>query len=824
MARYIVGVLRPPARNGLARSCCVALALLLVALASPRALAQPSPVTTAAVELAGAPAARVSLEVRLADRGNARGEPVSTLTVGSPFQLVLCVEALESFPAPGEELQVILPLYLRFRGATAPQGGFPDRPGYTRLVREPGCVTLSFMHPEVGLPPSMGNAPSRFRLLFARPLRRGEVVEVAYGYGAAGAALAQELAVSPAVAGYKPFVCQRVSASGLPMEVLAQARPVVLPGGAARLEVLAPSTVRPGKPFALRVAARDRFGNQAVGFNGVVEFKCPGPLTPPAAVRLAPEGRALEVAAGAVARAPGVFRIQAFSAGPPALEGRSNPVLARTSGPLVFFGDLHVHSGEVSADAYGSMQGVFEWARDVAGLDFVAKSDHSDEVSPQQWARTRELVARFDQPGRFAAFLGFEWTPARSWGHRSVVFPGDEGELSPAANPPSDTPERLWAALARHGGLAVPHLPSAEPLNHHRYDWSRHDAAVEPVVEIYSQWGPERDRLTAQDAETNPQGVQRALTLGYHLGFVAGSDNHAGLAGRTGGLAGVLAERLDRASIFRALQARRTFGTTGQRILVGLRTLDAVAGSVSPSTSGAVNLHAWAHGTGPLEYLELVRGWKGAPLPLPVVAAFPAEGREDVEFAWQDPAPLREAFYYLRVRQQDGARAWSSPVWLNRPAEAAPSTAWTTLPALGGWEAGTAFVPSPDTVSLLAREGGFELRTALGLSGMAPGQAAARYFWARSAPLDLAPGRHRLRYRLTSRWPARTGCLALDSAQVNAGYAELLGTSAAEATCRSDREFVIRPHSGPVRLLFYFTPAPNQYLLEGLVLETAGAR
>ncbi len=818
MARYIVGVLKPPARHRLAWSRCVALALLPAVLASPRALAQPSP--AAAARAPATPAATVSLTVRRPGSP----EPASALTAGSPFQLVLRVEALERFPAPGEELQVIFPLYLRFRGASAPQGAFPDRPGYTRLVRDPGGITLSFMHPEVGLPPSMGNAPSRFRLLFARPLRRGEALEVVYGHGDAGAALAQELAVSPAVPGYKPFVCQRVSASGLPMEVLATARPAVLPSVAARLEVLAPSTVRPAEPFALRVAARDRFGNQATGFNGVVEFKCPGPLTPPPAVRLAQEGQALEVAAGAVARAPGVFRIQASSAGPPALEGRSNPVLARTSGPAVFFGDLHVHSGEVSADAYGSMQGVFEWARDVAGLDFVAKSDHSDEVSPQQWARTRELVARFDEPGRFAAFLGFEWTPARSWGHRSVVFPGDEGELSPAANPPSDTPERLWAALARHGGLAVPHLPSAEPLNHHRYDWSRHDAATEPVVEIYSQWGPERDRLTARDAETNPQGVQRALTLGYHLGFVAGSDNHAGLAGRTGGLAGVLADRLDRASIFRAVQARRTFGTTGQRILVGLRTPDAAAGSVSSSTSGAVNLHVWAHGTGPLERLELVRGFKGAPLPLPVVAAFPAEGREDVEFAWQDPAPLREAFYYLRVHQQDGARAWSSPVWLNRPAEAAASTAWTTLPAPAGWEAGTAFVPSPDTVSLHACESGFELRTALGPSAVTPGQAATRYFWARSAPFELAQGRHRLRYRLTSRLPAYTGCLTIDSAQVNAGYAELLGTPAAEATCRSDREFVIRPHSGPVRLLFYFMPASNRYRLEGFALKAAGSR
>jgi hypothetical protein len=666
--------------------------------------------------------------------------------------------------------------------------------------------------------------PSQFRLRFARPLVRGESLEVVYGDGAPDSTLAQELAVSPAVPGYKPFLCQRVSATGRPLEVLASARPPVLPGDAARLEVLAPSTVRPGAHFDVRVAARDRFGNPATGFGGVVEFKGSGPLTPPAAVRLLPGSEALAVAHGAVANAAGVFRIEAAVRGQPALAGRSNPVMARTSGPSIYFGDLHVHSGEVSADAYGSMEGVFAWAREVAGLDFVAKSDHSDEVTPAQWARTRELVARFDQPGRFAAFLGFEWTPARTWGHRSVLFPGAEGDLAFASRPSADTPESLWATLARHGGMALPHLPSAEATNHHRYDWSRHDPVSEPAVEIHSQWGPERDRLTAQDAETNPQGVQRALTLGYRLGFVAGSDNHTGMAARMGGLAGVFADRLDRASIFQALRERRSFGTTGQRILLGLRTGAAEAGSVSLETTGPVTFHGWAHGTGPLERLELVRGFTGAPLPLPVVAAFPAEGREDVEFAWQDPAPLREAFYYLRVLQRDGARAWSSPCWLSRPSAAPSSAAWTALPAPAGWEAGPAFTPSSDAALLVASEGGFQLRTTLGQPGATGDPWAVRYFWARSAPFELASGRHRLRYRLFSQLPAHTGCLAMDTAQLNVGYAELVSTPSAEAPCLIEREFTVRSHTGPVRLLFYFPATANQYRLERLGLEALEAR
>ncbi len=778
------------------------------------------PVTAAAPTAPQTLAATVTLAVRRPGSNS----PVDSLPVGTPFQLVLRVEAHAPFPAPGERLRVLLPLYFGYRMAAAPQGAFSDRPGYTRLTRDPGCVTLQFVNPLVG--PPLSPKAARFRVHFQRPLVRGEVLEVVYGAGEGGSTVSQELAVSTTDPGYKPFLCQRLAADTCrSTEVLASARPALLPGPPARLEVVAPATVRPGDPFDLRVAARDRFGNAVDGFDGAIEFKCDGPLTPPRALRLSPGSRVFGLARGAVTKTPGVFRIEAFSAGGgPTLRGRSNPVLVRARGPSIYFGDLHVHSGEVSSDAYGSMQQVFEWARDLAGLDFVAKSDHSDELTPQHWARSRELVARFDQPGRFAALLGFEWTPRRTWGHRSIVFPGNLGTLAFANRPTGSAPEDLWAAIAPFGGLALPHMPSVEPINHHHYDWSRHNPELEPAVEIYSQWVPDNDRLSAQDTETNPSGVQHALALGYHLGIVAGSDSHTGMGGRTGGLAAILADRLDRTAILEALRERRSFGTSGQRILLDWRTADAAAGQVSPSTTGPVTFEAAAHGTGPLDRLEIVRGWAGAPVPLAAVAAFPASGREDVEIAWQEPNRLQDAFYYLRVFQRDGGRAWSSPIWVNRPNAAAASTVWRTRPAPGDWEAGTGIVPSPDVATLSTLAGGFEAEMRVAQPGPEADPQTVAYFWARSAPLRFAPGRYRLRYNLSSLVPTYAGCVLMDEAQVNAGYAQFHTTSLTGPAVRSEREFTLRRHTGQVRLIFYFTPMPNRYRVDGLSLEAAVAR
>ncbi|MEK7270288.1 MAG: hypothetical protein AAB215_05010 [Planctomycetota bacterium] len=46
-----------------------------------------------------------------------------------------------------------------------------------------------------------------------------------------------------------------------------------------------------------------------------------------------------------------------------------------------------------------------------------------------------------------------------------------------------------------------------------------------------------------------------------------------------------------------------------------------------------------------------------------VVASLPAKGYEDV-LEWEDKTPLAaETFYHARVEQEDGERAWASPIW-----------------------------------------------------------------------------------------------------------------------------------------------------------------
>ncbi|MFN9952644.1 MAG: DUF3604 domain-containing protein, partial [bacterium] len=84
------------------------------------------------------------------------------------------------------------------------------------------------------------------------------------------------------------------------------------------------------------------------------------------------------------------------------------------------------------------------------------------------WAKITDAAERHNEPGRFTAFIGFEWTSAyqRSNLHRNVIFRGGKKNadtIIPFSSFDSVDPEDLWkwmAAYEQRTGdqlLAIPH-------------------------------------------------------------------------------------------------------------------------------------------------------------------------------------------------------------------------------------------------------------------------------------------------------------------------------------------------------------------------------
>ena len=451
----------------------------------------------------------------------------------------------------------------------------------------------------------------------------------------------------------------------LPADGLKQVR--VVPGRTTQFGLIAPAIVRPGETFALRLAAMDAFRNRPSDcFAGELRLGSEHPeAVLGGSVSLTPRDAGCKSLDGVRTRTEGVhrFTVEPASGGQRTV---SNPVQCTEHGPRLYFGDLHCQTMWHS-DSIGTPDEAYEYGRDVAHLDFMAVTD-SGGCYGAGWVETQEATNRHYAPGRFVTFKGHEY--GASAGHRNVIY--RECEVEPElADLPRNDPHALFAYYRRkHGEDGVVIIP------HHTKVWTQwdyHDPALEPIVEAYSCWGSgveERDALWHKSIRPGA-GVFAALQRGYRMGFIGSGDSHAGMPGRSypadrqwcvdakSGFACVYAEDLTRDAVFDALRRRQCYATTGVRLILEFSVDDTPMGGEavvsSPSTPRRIRVHAI--GTTKLSSLRVIKN----------KAELSARALDACEtyFEYHDTSAARPGdFYFVRITQEDGNAAWSSPVWL----------------------------------------------------------------------------------------------------------------------------------------------------------------
>jgi hypothetical protein len=243
---------------------------------------------------------------------------------------------------------------------------------------------------------------------------------------------------------------------------------------------------------------------------------------------------------------------------------------------------LHNHNSA------GTAKGSMERALDIAGgnLDFYAFTGQSQWHDMQeyannvhlhwlkgfaeharQWPDNVKLLEAAYVPGKFVTFIGYEWHSS-AHGDYNLIFPGSEVEF---ALHPTIENLRQWAE--RHHAVLIPHH-LGYPTGGRGANWNTFDESRSPVVEIFSEHGCcERDEgpfpyiRHGIGSRMTRNTFQYALNRGFHVGAIAGTDNHIGFPGGYGeGLTAVLAPKLDRTSIWDALWNRRVYAVTGDRI------------------------------------------------------------------------------------------------------------------------------------------------------------------------------------------------------------------------------------------------------------------
>jgi hypothetical protein len=328
----------------------------------------------------------------------------------------------------------------------------------------------------------------------------------------------------------------------------------------------------------------------------------------------------------------------------------------------LLYGDTHRHTdiSRCNMNFDGSLLDTYRYAQDVAGLDFLAISDHDQDIlkhrhdrrqrSRQEyaWWRSQKYCDLLHVQQRFLPLYGYEHGGAilDRRGHKNVLYARRGGPCLE-----EDSPAALFRALAGHDAVAIPHQLADGRA---RTYWDQWDGRYEVVAEIFQARGSYEYPGAPRAARIMTKGhsMWDALAKGHRVGIVASSDH--GLV--NGAYAGVWVEESTRSGILAGLRARRTTGST-DKILAVLRTPTAMMGDWIENAANPPAMDITVQATAPIARLDIVRSGR---------FVFTREDLpKSVSLRFTDTAPDRPAagYYYLRVIQENGEIAWTSPIW-----------------------------------------------------------------------------------------------------------------------------------------------------------------
>ncbi|MEY2598423.1 MAG: hypothetical protein RLZZ142_682, partial [Verrucomicrobiota bacterium] len=375
----------------------------------------------------------------------------------------------------------------------------------------------------------------------------------------------------------------------------------------------------------------------------------------------------------------------------------------------LLWGDLHRHTdfSNCRTPFDGCVLEHFRYGYDIAALDFMGTSDHTDiakRLDPYEWWQTQKLVDVFYTKGHFRSLYAYEREQKHPWGHRNVVFAQRGGPVvylnrllystSPwgkrfpvNSNASGEiTPQELWSVLLQYGKpVATISHTGATGMG---TDWDRYpewEPRIENTVEIFQGARVSYEGLAAPQptaglrvgqkytADAASEAVipfppasiddfgsirnrglyQYALSRGLKLGVFASSDH---IAQHTS-FGGVYVEEDSRTGILSAFQARNSIAATA-KIFVEFSCNDRPMGQIFESKD-APKLALRVLGTGPLKQVTVVRNEQN-------LRTFSPKDKEFALVFHDDSATSGENRYYLRVEQEDGNMAWSSPIWVSK--------------------------------------------------------------------------------------------------------------------------------------------------------------
>lgn len=503
------------------------------------------------------------------------------------------------------------------------------------------------------------------------PLPPGSIIDIVLGDTSGGGPGMQAQPFDETHYGFKVHVDADASDVFLPMADTPTIK--IVADAATAITAITPSDAVVGENTWCLVRAEDAYGNPAASFRGNVVLSSKGLGTAKLSHTFTETDQGVYRFENIRFSKPGIHTFDVKSTD---FHDASNPINVAQSAPdeLLLWGDLHGHT--LYSDGRGTVEEFYDFADRVAGLDFCAVTDHAFEVRDEMWEHTKKVNNAAHRPGQFITFHAFEWSGMTPLGgdhnvffleddppiYRSTLMYHEHNYQMQHDVPKQETIEDVYVEMLQRltdkNIFCIPHYGGR------RGNPAHHSPEVQRMIEVFSEHRRSEDWAS------------QFLTQGYRLGIMASTDGHYGnpgygflrysneeqaLSDMEIGMAAVAvyAPERSREAIFKSLYDRRVYATSGDRIILDFSVDGHPMGSeFTCDTAPTMSVHAT--GTAPINRVEFKKNGVVLQVVNPNASTLK-------DLSWKDPVfkPGETAYYYVRIVQDNGEEAISSPVWVN---------------------------------------------------------------------------------------------------------------------------------------------------------------
>lgn len=347
------------------------------------------------------------------------------------------------------------------------------------------------------------------------------------------------------------------------------------------------------------------------------------------------------------------------------------------------------HGESENFNATNNIDNFLREARDEKGYDFIGTSsfDTQEETPSQTWKLISQSIAEFNEDFRFSSFLGFQWAGvAMEEGVRQFIYLKDNKNILRSKDLKTNSLKKIYKMLLPKDLLSIPIFTMSKKNG---FDFKNYNPDFEKVVEIYNAWGS--SECTEKEGNIKPikgfcsseanGSIRKALSNNYRFGFIAGGYDDRGVFEKlydsnqkqySPGLTAIISKGHTKEEIFTALKKRSCYATTGARIILDFFIAGKPMGSeltIHEKPGLKINrfISASIVGTDILKKVEIIRNGKILKTFLPKELEFSFDFNDSDSFQNANIQKDKHSFiyYYLKVEQNDGNVAWSSPIWID---------------------------------------------------------------------------------------------------------------------------------------------------------------